>query len=237
MKRVVGLVATLLFLVIASGAQSNQAAEYSDVYHVHFAKAALGQAKALENELKKQDPKAPMPGHYLVLRHQDGDDWDYLVIEHLGQKFTIDPGEYKPAPAGAPAAGAWHTDTFAAGPSWDVFAKEMGLGADSAKRAGSVYVVATWRAAPGHRQELAKILTAGNASSKVQTGSALLRHMEGSSWNFLALDRFNSWQDYATSEAETQDALGWYEIRNHAVWHHDTLTTRVDTTGGTPASK
>jgi hypothetical protein len=57
-------------------AQSSQAAQASDVYHVHFAKAALGQTKALESELKQQDPKAPMPGHYLVLRQ------DYMVIEH-----------------------------------------------------------------------------------------------------------------------------------------------------------
>lgn len=237
MKHVVGLIASLLLLVVASSAQSNQAVGNSDVYHVHFAKAALGQTKALENDLKKQDPKAPMPGHYIVLRHQDGDDWDYLVIEHLGKKFTIDPAEYTPPPAGAPANGAWHTDTFVAGPGWDVFAKEMGLDADSAKTAASVYVVATWRAAPGHRQDLLKLLTARDANSKVPTGNVVVAHLEGGPWNFLTLERFNSWQDYATNEAATQDAQGWYDIRDHGVWHHDTITTRVATTGASPASK
>ena len=31
-----------------------------------------------------------MPGHYIVLRHQDGEDWDYAVIEHLGTKASVD---------------------------------------------------------------------------------------------------------------------------------------------------
>ena len=228
MKRIAVVIATLFLFAIAALAQANQAVADSDVYHVHFVKAALGKTKALESDLKKQDPKSPMPGHYLVLRHQDGDDWDYLVIEHLGKKFTIDPAEYTaPAPT-APANGAWHTDTFVAGPSWDVFAKEMGLGADAGKMSGSVYVIATWRAATGHRQELEKLLTARDANSKVQTGNVMMAHMEGGPWTFLTVQRYNSWQDYATDEAATQDAQGWYDIREHGVWHHDTITTRVN---------
>lgn len=226
MNRVALIVGSLVLAGVAVNAQESQTA-YTDIYHVHFVKAALGQAKALENELKKQDPKAPMPGHFLVLRHQDGDDWDYAVIEHLGKKYTIDPADMTP-PSSAPL-GAWHTDTFASGPTWDVFAKEMGLG-DSGKT-GSVYVVATWRPAPGHRQDLIKTLTAHDANSKVQSGSVILRHMEGGPWTYFTLDRFNSWQDYATNEAATQDSEGWYEIRNHGAWHHDTITTRVAPAG------
>ena len=227
MKRVAAVFVTLFLLAVSAMAQSSQAADASDIYHVHFAKAALGQTKALENDLKQQDAKAPMPGHYLVLRHQDGDDWDYLVIEHLGKKYTIDPAQYT-APSGpAAATGAWHTDTFTAGPSWEVFAKEMSLAADSGKASGQVYVVATWRAAPGHREQLGKLLTARNANSKVQSGNVMIAHIEGGPWQFLTLQRFNSWQDYAADEAATQDAQGWYDIRDHGVWHHDTITTRV----------
>jgi hypothetical protein len=197
----------------------------SDVYHVHMAKAALGKAKALENDLAKQDPKAPMPGHFLVLKHQDGDDWDYMVIEHLGKKFTIDPADYSAPPAGAPATGSWHTDTFVVGPSWEEFSKQMAISADTAK--SGMYVVATWRAAPGHRQELAKALTGRPASAKVPVGSVMVAHLEGGPWQFLTVDHYNSWQDYATDEAASQDAQGWYDIRDHGAWHHDTLTTRV----------
>lgn len=218
MNRIAVGVVSLCLFVTASLAQSAPAA--ADVYHVHFAKAALGQAKALETELTKQDPKAPMPGHYLVLKHQDGDDWDYAVIEHLGKKFTIDPADYSAPPAGAPATGAWHTDTFVVGPSWEEFVKQMGGD-------GAVYVVATWRAAPGHRQELVKALTGRAANPKVQTGNVMLAHIEGGPWQFLTLARYKSWQDYATDEAANQDAQGWYDIRDHGAWHHDTITTRV----------
>ena len=217
MNRITLAVVSLCLFVPAAFAQSAPAA--TDLYHVHFAKAALGQAKALEADLSKQDPKAPMQGHFLMLKHQDGDDWDYAVIEHLGKKFTIDPAAYTPPPAGAPAIGAWHTDTFVVGPSWEEFTKQMGD--------GGVYVVATWRAAPGHRQELLKALTVRGSDSKVQTGDVVLAHVEGGPWHFLTLQHSESWQDYATDEAATQDGQAWYDIRDHGAWHHDTLTTRV----------
>src|SRR2546428_4145320 len=39
-----------------------------------------------------------MPGHYIVLRLQSGEDWDYAVIEHLGAKATVEaPGTAVPA--------------------------------------------------------------------------------------------------------------------------------------------
>jgi hypothetical protein len=222
-------IGSLVMFVVAANCQSNQTVANSDVYHVHFTKAALGQTKALETELKTQNAKAPMPGHYLVLRHQQGDDWDYVVIEHLGNKVSVDPAAYTPPASGAPANSSWHTDTFVAGPNWDVFAKAMGVGADAGKTAASVYVVATWRTAPGHRQDLEKTLTAQDPNSKVPIGHVVVAHLEGGPWTFLTLDRYNSWQDYATDEAATQDSPMWYDVRNHGAWHHDTVTTRVAT--------
>ena len=62
----------------------------TDLYHVHFAKAALGKAVELADYLKAADPKVPMSAHHIVLRHQDGEDWDYAVIEHLGTKTTVE---------------------------------------------------------------------------------------------------------------------------------------------------
>jgi hypothetical protein len=66
------------------------AGKRTDVYHVHFTKAALGKAAQLGDWLKTPDPKAPMPGHFLILRHEDGDAWDYVAIEHLGTKATVE---------------------------------------------------------------------------------------------------------------------------------------------------
>ncbi len=80
-------------------AQSSPAAKASpapsspartDVYHVYFGKAAPGKAVQLAELLKTPNPKDPMPGHFIVLRHQEGDAWDYCVITHLGPKATVD---------------------------------------------------------------------------------------------------------------------------------------------------
>ncbi len=221
MKRIAVLTVTLLLLAVGANAQ----ATYTDVYHVHINKAALGQAKALEASLAKPAAGSAMPEHTLVLKHQDGDDWDYMVIQHLGKKFTIDPAQYTPPTGAAAGISAWHADTIVAGPAWDVFAKEMGFGADAPKN--SVYVVATWRAAPGHRNQLEKTLTTVDPNAKVKTGTIVLGHLEGGPWNFLTLQRYNSWQDYATDEAANQDGAPWYEIRDHGISHHDTITTRV----------
>ena len=58
----------------------------TDMYHVHFVKSSLGKAAALADALKIQDPKAPMPGHFIILRHESGESWDYAMISHLGTK-------------------------------------------------------------------------------------------------------------------------------------------------------
>jgi hypothetical protein len=100
------LLALLLFVSI-SAAQNPPAppAARTDVYHVHFAKAALGKAAEEGEYLKTQSPNAPMKGHILVLRHQDGEDWDYAVIEHLGTKATVEAGG-NPPPREIEAKGA-----------------------------------------------------------------------------------------------------------------------------------
>src|SRR4029450_7663976 len=65
-------------------AQTPAAVSGTDVYHVLFAKAAPGQAAALAKELQTVDPKDPMGSHFLLLRHQWGDDWDYCLVQDLG---------------------------------------------------------------------------------------------------------------------------------------------------------
>ncbi len=210
--------------------QAAQPAARPDVYHVHFNKAALGQAVALGEQLKAQGPNAPMPGHFIVLRHQEGDDWDYCVIEHLGTKATVDPTPGPPNPA-ARNLSAWHGDTFVSGPAWPEFAKAMGIAAGD-KTGGSVYTVATWRAAPGHRDELEKALSRQDPASKVPVTHVMLQHLEGGPWQFLAINRYNSWQDFATDQTASAPATGtgkdpWSEVREHSSYHHDTLADRI----------
>ena len=56
----------------SSGKQATTAGagKRSDVYHVHFTKAALGKAAQLGDWLKTPDASNPMPDHFVVLRAQ-----------------------------------------------------------------------------------------------------------------------------------------------------------------------
>jgi hypothetical protein len=201
----------------------------TDVYHVHFAKAAPGQAAALGKSLMAPDKASPMPEHFVVLRHQEGDDWDYVVIQHLGAKAEVTATAAPPSDA-VRALAAWHSDTFVSGPSWGEFSKEMSIGG-SAKGAGLVYIVGVHRAVPGHREQLLRSLTAASPSSTIQTGSVLLQHLEGSEWTFATITRYNSWQDVATERAAAASAGdaagGWSDIRQHSAFHRDTLADRI----------
>ena len=128
-----------------------------------------------------------MPGHYLALRHQDGDTWDYAVIQHLGTKISLDAAG-KPAPPTARDLSDWHGDTFVSGPPWPAFAQAMGIDDQStAKTAASVYVVSAYRAAPGHRDQLESLLKEPNPRGGTPAGDVLLQHLEGGPWQYLTV--------------------------------------------------
>ena len=201
----------------------------SDVYHVHFTKAVPGQAAALAKSVMTPDKSSPMPEHFVVLRHQEGDDWDFVVIQHLGPKAEVSASA-PPAPAAERNLRAWHDDTFVSGPSWAEFTKQMGIGGSAAASA-LVYTVSVHRSVAGHREQLEKALNAAGPSSKVQTGSVFLQHLEGSDWTFLTITRYNSWQDFASERAAAASAPGsaggWADIREHSAFHRDTIADRI----------
>ncbi len=233
LKSTCALFLSLFLFLSISAAQTAPAAPVArtDVYHVHFAKATLGKAVEEADFLKTQGPNA-MAGHHLVLRHQDGEDWDYVVIEHLGTKATVEAAG-TPPPANARDLNAWHADTFVNGPAWPEFAKAMGIDEGSAaKTAGSVYVVSVYRAAPGHRDQLEKALNQPPNPGDVPTSNALMAHLEGGPWHFLTIARYNSWEDFGKSEkngiADTLKPSGaWMQLREHSSFHNDTLTDRI----------
>src|SRR5689334_11383587 len=126
------LIASFAIAPLALSAAEPNAVARTDLYHVHFAKAAPGKTAQMQENLKKPDPPAPMPDHMIVWRHQDGDAWDFVAIEHLGTKVTLDAAR-QPVPPAQRNLGDWHTDTYATGPTWAEFAKAMGIdGADKA---------------------------------------------------------------------------------------------------------
>ena len=229
MKSTCALLLVLLLFVCAAAVQyaPAQAPARTDVYHVHFAKAALGKGAEEGDFLKQQSSDAPMKGHYLVLRHQSGEDWDYAVIEHLGTSATVKAAG-TPTPASARDLSAWHTDTFVSGPAWAEFAKAMGSD-DPGKSSGSVYVVSVFRAAPGHRDHLEQSLS---QSAPGTSGNVLLQHLEGGPWQFLTIVRYDSWEDFAKGEkADVADTLksgsGWVGVRNYSSYHNDTIADRI----------
>jgi len=215
--------------LVAAGpaAAQTKPAAATDLYHVHFTKAAPGQAAALAKSLLEPDKSSKMPEHFLVLRHQEGDDWDYMVIQHLGPKTEISAATPAP-PASVRDLSAWHDDTFVIGPSWSEFSRAMGIG--GATQAGALYVVGVHRPVPGHREQLEKALTAPAPSSAIQTGEILLQHMEGGAWSFATITRYNSWQDFATDHSSALSAAapgGWSDIREHSAFHRDTIADRI----------
>ena len=118
-------------------AASTSSPKRTDVYHVFFGYAVPGKAAELLEFLKTPDPNASGPSHSIILRHQDGDAWDYCAIEHIGTKATVEiPAT--PMPASARGLMQRHDDTFVSGPPWAEFAKQMGIDADASKTTGSV---------------------------------------------------------------------------------------------------
>ena len=213
-----------LVVAIAAAAMSGTpaaaqtAASLTDVYHVMFVKALPGQAAAVAKELQQQDPKDPMAGHFLLLRHQEGDDWDYVLINHVGQRATVQVTP--PTPPTNPPTRAWHDDTFVAGPSWAELSKLM-MGPPT-----SVYVVSVHRAVPGRRDQLLELLNRPDPKAKVSIAHVAMPHIEGGAWQFLTIDRYNSWQDFGTDRTAA-DQQGWLDVRQNSAFHTDTIADRV----------
>ena len=230
-----------LAIAITSGLQAQQPsskaapasspAKRTDIYHVFMVKAALGKAKELSDWMKEPDPQHP-DTKGILLRHQDGDSWDFVAIEHIGTKATVEINATPMTPQQRMLID-WHADTYVAGPPWAEFAKQMGLDANSAKTAGSVYVVSEYRAAPGHPDALEKMLSEPpNAANDTSSGNVLLAHVEGAAWNFLAVARYDSWEKFAENEKNSVAQMkntdsGWFTLRAHAAMHHDTVTDRI----------
>jgi hypothetical protein len=211
-------------------ATSSTAAARTDVYHVHFTHAAPGKAAALAEALKTPDPTAPMPGHSIMFRHQEGDSWDYCVVEHLGTKATVEAA--RPAPAGAAAtrdSSDWHTDTYVSGPPWADFAKAMGINEGAGKSA--IYIVSVYRATPGHREQLDTAISTV-APGDPAAGTVVMQHLEGAAWTFFGIARYATWEDFVKSETsslaeQAKNTGGWSAFREHASYHTDTLADRI----------
>ena len=80
MKSTCALLVLLVFVsvLVVQNAPAPASAR-SDIYHVHFAKATLGKEAEEGDFLKQPNPQSCLQGHFMVLRHQSGEDWDYAL--------------------------------------------------------------------------------------------------------------------------------------------------------------
>ena len=112
----------------------------------------------------------------------------------------------------------------------------MGIDADSkSKTTGSVYSVSYYRPAPGHREQLEKMLgELPSAANDTTAGNVLMQHLEGADWTFLAIARYNSWDDYCQRVKKTDvprkrnkkdDPCRTGDVISTANFHTDTLTS------------
>ena len=211
-------------------ASTSTAAARTDVYHVHFTHAAPGKATALADGLKTPDPSAPMPGHSIIFRHQNGDAWDYCMVEHMGTKATVEiTPTTPPASTATRDASDWHTDTYVSGPSWTEFAKAMGINEGAGKSA--IYIVSVYRAIPGHREQLDSSLSTVTPGDPV-AGQVLMQHLEGAAWTFFGVSRYATWEDFVKSETtslaeQAKNTGGWASLRDHSSYHTDTVADRI----------
>ena len=143
-----------------ASAPAATAGKRPEVYTVTFIHAAAGKISALEEWGKKSGTGGAMPGQTLTLRHECGSPWDYVAVQHVGPKATVEPAG-NPQGAALRSLMDWHDDTFVNGPSWAEFAKEMNLDESSGKPKSStdVYVVSVYRPVAGQDDALEKFLS------------------------------------------------------------------------------
>ena len=93
-----------------------------------------------------------------------------------------------------------------------------------------VYIIGDYMAAAGHRGALRQVLDKIAAESPGR--SLLFSHVEGAPWNFLTIQRYDSWQQVAEDEDKAMaqskgDASSdrGVQMRDHLAVHHDTFAT------------
>jgi hypothetical protein len=209
------------------GAQQGSPAH---IYRISAFRAAPGHFRDLEKLLSATpQPGADAGDLALVFRHRQGNEWDFMTIEHMGPQATIAGGTTASAPDSPfSQMAAWHGDTYASGPPLEEFRRALNI--TGAQAPAGVYTVSDYQAAAGHRGALRQALDKIAADAPGRT--VLLSHVEGAPWTFLAIQRYDSWRQLADDEEKemTQAAGGGsadmgVQLRDSMAVHHDTIAT------------
>jgi hypothetical protein len=222
----------------AQAPSSQSAASSQHLYHLTAFRAAPGRMTELAKLLGTPAPQPLIKSDFVVVfRHREGHEWDLLLVEHIGEKLTLDVTAAPPAPQpDTPLSqlAAWHGDTFALGPPLEEFRRALNLQQGTASGQGGakgVYVITDLMAAPGHRGKLRSTLD--QLASETPGRSVTLTHVEGAPWTFLTITRYDSWRQFAEDreaqemeEAKNPATPGaGVSLREHITMHHDTVAT------------
>src|SRR5438034_11511658 len=92
-------------------------------------------------------------------------------------------------------------------PYTTLFRSPWCIDADSkSKTTGPGYSVSYYRPAPGHREQLEKMLgELPSAPNDTTAGNVSIQHLEGAACTFLTIARYSSWEDFATGAKHTLD--------------------------------
>ncbi len=230
----------LAFLLFASTAFA-QTQPARELYRVHFFKAAPGKLPDLIEAYRN----APVPDNVtprpMVFRHLLGDDWDVMVIYPLGAKASLDanppplPDALRRFRERVMADYAWHSDIYFSGPRLAEVQNVLALPQGAAR--GGVYVAAYYTALAGHHKALEDVLKRDQATARSAT-TLLFEHVQGAPWEYLAIYRYASWQEWAAAESDSgaddrARAQGFadsadigLQLRLHAGSHHDNVLGR-----------
>jgi hypothetical protein len=119
----------------------------------------------------------------------------------------------------------WHNDTYVVGPGWAVVQKALVVA-----KGEPVYIVTDYRALPGHRPQLRQVLDRNAQDTPGR--SVLFAHVEGASWNFLDITRYDAWAEMGAPPPQpaggAQQDQG-LAIRDHMAVHHGSaISSLVD---------
>lgn len=215
-------------LAAQGGAQAQR-----HVYHITAVRAVPGQAASLL-KLVSQPADPPDSDYTVIFRHSEGNEWDFLQVEHMGTTATVQPGP-APAATNSPFAqmAAWHQDTFAVGPSLDEFRRALSLPATAGAAAPGVYLIGEYTAAPGHAVQMRQVLQQIAAERPMKT--VLMQHLEGAAWGDLSIQHYANWREFADEQDRDAAAAAknpsapdvGLQLREHMSAHHDSFATVV----------
>jgi len=231
-------IAALVAVVVATplaGEVCAQTPLTGDVlYRVTWLRAGPGRLQDLVTHMKTVASKGAGPPRPLVIRHSQGDQWDFMVLVPVGSYATHFASPEAASPLAPGELVAWQEDEFVRGPD---------ISQIDSFRSARLFHVEMFDALAGKSAELIREREMENAylDAVGRPINAIFRRELGASWDVFTVGAYRDWRHYgerdliaperaaAAAKAAgfaTDEAIGPY-MRSLINTHHDTLATRV----------